>query len=230
MNIKEIRAELEEDQAWRQKEIRFLQNQAAGISAKKEQDMFRRAIVLLLYAHFEGFCKFAFKLYIDAINTLNIRCGQANYAIAAASLADLFNVLRNPDKKCAEFRHALPDDTKLHRFARDREFMERTDEFAKRPVKIPDTVVSMEDNLTPLVLRKILYRLGLPHNQFESVKHEIQQLLEYRNGIAHGSMQNGVELEKYESLRTAAYAIMNRVAVDIMESLQGKQFLRAGKL
>jgi hypothetical protein len=39
-------------------------------------------------------------------------------------------------------------------------------DFTIRPVNIPDHVVDTEANLNPVVLRKNLYRLGLPYDLF----------------------------------------------------------------
>ncbi len=229
MNIAELLAELEEDQRWREQEIRFFQNRGSRIRSEEEQDLFRRAVILLLYAHFEGFCKFALTLYATTVNREKIRCGEANYAIAAASLADLFKALRDPNKKCPEFRHALPDDAALHRFGRDREFVERSDEFANRHVNIPDYVVDTESNLKPVILRKNLYRLGLFHDQFKGLDSEINKLLEYRNKIAHGESRSGIPLQTYSSLREATFRIMNEIKRGVIEALRGKHYLRNQK-
>ena len=103
MNIAELRAELEEDRAWRDKEIREFQNRGSAISDEEGQKRYRRALVLLLYAHYEGFCKFAFTLYTNAINSADITCGEASYAVAAASLADMFKDLGNPQRSRTSF-------------------------------------------------------------------------------------------------------------------------------
>ena len=57
---------------------------------QEEQDQYRRAVVLDLYAHFEGFCKFAFDLYRTSINGEQVACNEASPAIAAAGWARLF--------------------------------------------------------------------------------------------------------------------------------------------
>jgi hypothetical protein len=226
MNLAELRAELEADRAWREEEIRAFQNWGAALSDEEELKRYRRALVLLLYAHYEGFCKFAFALYVSAVNRLGISCGAAAYSIAAASLADLFRELRNPNKKSDLFRRDLPDDAKLHQFARDREFMERTSEVDKHPVNIPDDVVDTESNLTPVVLKKNLYRLGLPHEQFEEYKDDINCLLRVRNEIAHGSFKGGVDSKLYEKVRAAAFTIMSGLGAGIMKALSDKAYSR----
>ncbi|BFM40527.1 MAE_28990/MAE_18760 family HEPN-like nuclease [Synechocystis sp. LKSZ1] len=156
----------------------------------------------------------------------NISGGEANYAIAAASLSDLFNTLRNPEKKCPEFQRTLPDDAELHLFARDREFIEQTTSFDNRPVQIPERVVNAEANLKPVVLRKILYRLGFSHDQLSNVEGEIHRLLNYRNKIAHGESSSGINLDEYLALREATFKIMDEVKRLIIEAIQNRHYLR----
>jgi hypothetical protein len=227
MNFADLRAQLEADQAWREDEIRALHNRGADIQNEKELKRYRRALVLLLYAHYEGFCKFALSLYADAVNQSGLLCGEASYAIAAASLGDLFRGLRNPQTKCQLFRRDLPDDFSLHQFARERDFVELSCEFDKRPVMIPDHIVDTESNLRPVVLKKNLYRLGLPHDQFEQYDGEINMLLNVRNGIAHGSLKDGVEERLYEELRTATATIMSGLSAAIMKALLERQYARS---
>lgn len=226
MNIPDLWAQVEMEHAWRLDEIRSFQNRIAKITAVDEQDKLRRALVLILYAHFEGFCRFAFALYVNAVNSEEITCAEANYALAAASLSDLFQALRDPSKKCKEFRRQLPDDTMLHRFARDREFLENAREFEKRLVTISDNVVEPESNLKPIVLRKILYRLGFQQDQFEELEHDIHLLLNYRNKIGHGESKEGIPPDKYKEVRNAAYKIMGKVKSEIMDSLVAKSYMR----
>lgn len=226
MNLAELWAELEAEKLWRDEEIRFLQNQAAKLNDQADQLRMRRALIVLLYAHFEGYCKFAFSLYVGAINKENIKCGEADYAIAAATLSDLFQSLREPSRKSKLFQNTLPEDRKLHQFALDREFLERINEFTKRPVKIPDVVIDMESNLTPYILQKVLFRLGLNHTQFDDLQGNIMLLLEHRHRVAHGATMRITE-EHYISMRDAVYLIIDRVARDVMSALEQKHYLRS---
>jgi hypothetical protein len=227
MEISAVWAEIEAEQEWRESELRALQNMAESLPSEAEKDRFRRALVMMLYAHFEGFCKFSLGLYVREVNSARITCGDATYAIAAASLTDMFEALRNPLKKCDEFRNELPDDEKLHRFARDREFIERTHEIESRIVSIPDHIVDVEDNLKPIVLRKLLFRLGMDHDQFAAIEGQIHWLLNYRNGIAHGSFRDGVSEDRYHPLYEAVFNIMNAVKRDVLTALSNRGYLRA---
>ena len=163
---------------------------------------------------------------MNYVNGRGITCAEATFAIAAASLSDLFKALRNPDQKVQEFRNTLPDDRKLHQFGREREFVERTAEFGIRPVKLADNVVDTESNLKPIVLRKNLYRLGFRPDQFAEYEGNINQLLEYRNKISHGQMQAGLSRNRYEELRVAVYEVMNEIKSQIMKAIQDRSYLR----
>lgn len=226
MNIAELWAEIEAEQTWRVDEIRFFQNQLIYINSESKKDQYRRSLVLILYAHFEAFCKFAFAHYLKAINTSNIRCNETNYAIAASTLSDVFMTLRNPERKSDIFRRDLPDDSQLHRFSRDREFLERISEIDNLIVSLDDKIIDTESNLKPVVLQKILYRLGLPHNKFDNLKSQINKLLNYRNKIAHGEMKDGIPEKVYDSLRDDVFFILDEIKREIMSAIENRKYLR----
>jgi MAE_28990/MAE_18760-like HEPN len=224
MDFDAIRAELEQDLAWRLDEIRFLQNQGSSLG-RDDGRRYRRALILILYSHFEGFCKFAFLHYIRILNSTGVKCSDANHALAAATLAMAFQGLRDTQRRNTLYQHKLPDDPVLHRFAREREFLERLDEFESQILDIPDEVVSLEANLKPDVLRVALYRLGLDPAQFDDVYAEIGQLVGLRNNIAHGATRSGVDVTLYESYEKAALRVMNKIADDVMEALRNRALL-----
>ena len=61
----------------------------------------------------------------------------------------------------------MPEDRTIHRFSRQVELINNLNEIWIRRVNIPiDDVVDTEANLKPSIMRKILYRLGLPHDAF----------------------------------------------------------------
>jgi hypothetical protein len=226
MQIEEIWVDIENELTWRTNEIRFFQNQSELISQEDQKDQFRRVLILLLYAHFEGFCKFSFLLYVNAINNENIKCKDANYTIAAATLSNVFRALRNNQSKCDIFRKTLPDDTKLHQLSREIEFVEKTQLINDKLVVIPESIVDTESNLKPIVLRKILYSLGFPHDQFDSLEENIKELLKYRNSIAHGEMKDGINETIYNELKASTLLIMNKIKSDIMSALSNKTYLK----
>jgi hypothetical protein len=226
MNLVSLYSELEEDLAWRQDEIRFHQNNIDRFVSDNEKDKARRACILFLYAHFEGFTKFALSLYIRAVNNERLTCNQISFALAAACLTDVFHALRDPQRKSDLFRRELPDDSSLHRIARDIEFFENTSKINNRIVEIPDKIIDPESNLTPSVLKKNLFRIGLPHGLFDGLKEVINRLLGYRNSIAHGEAKSGIRESDYLELRDMVFGAFSTIRDVIYNSLMEKDYIR----
>ncbi len=226
MNLNSLWTEIELDQKWRLDEIRFFQNLINDLKKDSEKDQFRRALILLLYAHFEGFTKFVFLVFIKAVNQENLKCNQVNYSIASATLSHVFASMRNPDKKCPIFRRKLPEDRTLHRFARDKEFLEQINEIDNTYVNIDEDVSDSESNLKPEILQKILFRLGFDHTLFEEQSKQIPKLLNYRNDIAHGKSKDGITEEEYFSIRDDVFFIINQIKKKIMGALTDKVYMR----
>ncbi len=228
MDVAEVRAELEEEMSRRLDEIRFFRNQLSELGCDDEKERYCQCLVVMLYAHFEGFWKAAFSIYLKAINQECIPCKEAIEQIVAASMSDLFSALSDPNSKCSFFRRPAPDDTKLHRFARHSEFAARIEDAFSSVVSIPiDDVVDTESNLTPIVVRKNLFRLGFSHDEFKSEEGTINELLRRRNDIAHGSSRQGVPLDSYFSLESSVFGVMKRVVVLIFDSLRERRFQKA---
>ena len=225
MNIVDIRAQMEEELTWRQNEIRFLRNQLSYISADQDKRRYRKSLVVMLYAHFEGFCKTVLLIYVDAINHLGIKRNEANPYIKTASLADVFKAYGNLDKKCALFKNALPQDEKLHLFSRQVDFVNMIDALWQETAEIPESVVDTESNLKPVVLRKILFRLGFPYDCFAGYEGKINFLLEKRNSIAHGSGKEGLEEKEYSEVETASFTVMEKILKLVIEALENKTYL-----
>src|ERR1700722_6280994 len=106
--------DLESDRLQREAELRLLENIAARSDADGERNMLFRSLVLLTYAHLEGFCKFALLAYSGAINALGLPCRDASSAVVAASLGNVFAALRDINSKHPELGRKLPDDRELH--------------------------------------------------------------------------------------------------------------------
>jgi hypothetical protein len=226
MDVEQLRAEMESNHALRQDEILQFQNQVELAPSGRDKDRLRRALVLLLYAHYEGFVKFALSVYVNAINASRFRCSEVNSALAAASMGAVFHGLRNPQPVSGLFRGQVPDDSQLIKFAREREFVERAYELLDIVVELPDAVIDAEWNLKPPVLRKLLYRLGLDPEALASEDGRISQLVNRRNAIAHGADIAGVSEQVYVDLRTSTFLVMSTIARTISESVERRSYLK----
>ena len=226
INLADVRAQLELELAWRLDELRLLQNQLGLISSESDRDRYRKMLVVMLYAHFEGFCKEAWLLYVDTINRLGIHRLQANDAIASASLAEVFRALEDPQRKCDEFRRQLPDDAKLHRFHRQMEFVIELRNIWRRQVALPEELIDTEANLSVPQLRKSLFRLGLAIDSFEAYEGSIHRLVNLRHAVAHGAYKQGVPDADYVAFRYAIFDVMNGMSRLIWGALVDRKYLK----
>lgn len=227
MSVEDYAEQLEYDLTWRREEIAFFENVGSELT-EDEVKLYRRAVILMLYAHFEGFVKFSLELYVTMLNSRQHTCGEVNYALAAATLSDLFHDLRHPDKKCPEFPNILQDEPKLRIFGREQAFLKGVDAFENRAVSIPDGVVDMESNLKPIVLKKNLFRLGLDYSVFDNVMGDISKILGYRNKIAHGKCKAGIREEEYVDYKKSAFEVMESIRNQISSSLDTESYRRVG--
>jgi hypothetical protein len=226
INLADLRAEIETEREWREREMRLFRNQVAALAKEDHRRVARKALVVMLYAHFEGVTKALLSMYVNRLNALSLRVADVAPSIGAASLSDFFHAMRDANRKCKEFARALPDDTALHRFARDREFVEVAWQVASRTVQInTDDVVDTESNLKPVVLKKILYRLGLDPKLAQPWESVIQQLLKRRNDVAHGTAKSGLDEKDYTSLEQAVHLVVDDIVKAICEAVAKRQYL-----
>lgn len=226
VNVDELRSEIEEERAWRERELRILRNQLQLLASEDERRIARKALVVMLYAHFEGTFKSILSIYINKLNSLNLTVSRVDCSLGAASLFDVFHALRDPNRKCDEFRKELPDDSALHRFARDKEFIEIAWTIATRPLRLdPDVVVDTESNLKPVVLRKILFRLGLDPKLAKPWEGSINQLLNRRNDVAHGTAKAGLDERDYANLEQAVVLVIDELVRTLTAVVANEEYL-----
>lgn len=228
VDLAELRAEMEGEREWREREMRMFKNQIAAITNAEQQRSSRKALVVMLYAHFEGVTKALLSMYVNRLNALALRIDEVAPALGAASIPDVFLALRNPESKCKEFAKTLPEDAALHRFARDREFIEVAWRIAERTVQInSDIIVNTESNLKPVVLKKILFRIGLDPDLATPWEGAMHQLLKRRNDIAHGSAKDGLSETDYSSLEQAVNAVIDDIVRAISDAVSRRLYLLA---
>jgi hypothetical protein len=222
----DIFQDLEADRLQREKEVRLIENIAARTEVEIERNMLFRSLVLLTYAHLEGFCKFALLAYAGAINALALPCREASPSVLAASLGDVFAALRNPNSKAPEFRNGLPSDQELHMLWRERTFVEAYESILGRKVEIPDRVIDTKANLNAMILKRNLYQLGLDYPQVDQHRGVIDRLLGVRNAIAHGDALRVPDADQIREYTTATFEVMQFVQSAVFAALREGAFRR----
>lgn len=227
MTMDEVWAQLETDLAWRQDELRRLSNLQSAMKSDAQRSQFRRALIVMLYAHVEGFSKIALLTYINAVNNMTIACQNATNPLIAAAFTDIFHALTHGDPKQKVFSLPPHPDRKLAVLGRQREFIAELPRLLGQSLRIPDTTVNTEDNLSSHVVKRNLYRLGFPEDMLSGYYTDLDELVHRRNNIAHGADSTPVKDTDYERLRKSSFQAMDELALNVAAAVENGAFRRA---
>lgn len=225
MSLAIFQEQLELEREWREAEIRFLNNLQEGLS-EADRPKIRRSIVCLLYAHIEGFVRFAFSLYIDQVNNKGLTCKDVSPAIAAAAFAKELKALKDSNSKSPLFLNTLPDDKHLHGFARDVQFLSHIGNFYDHPVIISEGYINTENNVGREVIEKMLFQVGLEYSDLKETYSPLNRLLNVRNDIAHGKRKQGITDEDYNIFLTCCRSVMNTISRRLTSSFGAEKYLK----
>lgn len=222
-NILDFRSDLEEAFSWRILEYNALKN------SLREEDKFPiiKTLVVMLYAHFEGFFKDCLELYIQYINSSEKILSEFNDAIIAAALTREYGAFENINRKCKELTSVPPAEAFLHKFHRRKELTKVfTSNYLNKKIRIDEQVINTKSNLDYGVLQENLYILGLDYNKFEDSRESINKLITLRNSVAHGSQKNPIEFDELEKIENDIINVINDIIQYLYEVCLNEQFLR----
>jgi hypothetical protein len=169
--VYDLQEVLSEDFSWRKKELHSIKSLVIANENTYKRDLFIRASIPLLYAHWEGFVKHAGQSYLEFVSRQKLNHADLGSSFLALSVGRLVRdaTAGNGIEPCLKlvefFRHHLPT----------------------RSSVIWKSIVNTKSNLNSDVLREIVTTLGLDYSQF-STKEKLldERLLRNRNRIAHG--------------------------------------------
>jgi hypothetical protein len=234
MDLERFYYELEEQKLKRQGELTRLNNLLQKIPTELKLDetslelylnSIRRANICLIYAHIEGFVKFAFTIYITAINQLNLNCQDVLPIFRAAVYVDDFKKLTDIEHKSKLFKKSFPFDNHLHRLFRQEEFFESISDYLSIKVQIKDKYINTESNVGKEVLEKLLYQVGLPHDCLSSITGILNELKNKRNDISHGVDMSVINEKNYLRYVDCAFRILDELVTLIFDAYEKKRYL-----
>lgn len=189
--------EIERDLDWREKELALLRVRLADRGGHEtEKRVLFRAAWALLYAHYEGFTKFALTVYFEELGKSGQPCAQLPLLTQCFALRpELRRMKKKPDL----------------------EFLESILDFEGAHLTSPATFPSVEtqSNLWPAVLEELLAYadIELPSLQMHSWK--LKTLVSRRNKIAHGERHIIQDLPYYIQFEDAFKIVSYELAYEI---------------
>lgn len=228
MTLDELLSEIQEDKAWRNQELIHFENILAN-AQPQEQILVSKALILLLYSHFEGHVKFIFTCYVEAINQLNLTCGDVITPLVASSLDKIFEEFKNTQRNPRNNSLFKQEHTKgFLELGRRVEFLENFEQIMTTPVNLETgIIVDTESNLTKKVLLKILFRIGFDNQIFEPKLGIIEKLIEYRNHIAHGNRKNGWTYEEYNNVKNEIEELIRHIRSNVIRHFSTQAFKKS---
>lgn len=207
--INQLQDNLDADYAWRLKEIAdlklFVKN--APPSCKRAGV---RMMIPMIYAHWEGFVKFAAESYLNFV-----QCQRLTYK----DLTSCFSVL-GLKRKLSELKDSKKTKANIEAF----DFI--LEQANKRANVGLSAAINTKANLNSEVFENIYISIGLDPRPFELRYHQIDySLLRIRNGIAHGQYLDITE-SSCVSLADDILELLKRIKGDIMLSANTQRFRR----
>ena len=217
-SLVEFESRLDQEFAWRRRETSTLKLNLKSARSAHEETLFRSSIVLL-YAHWEGIVKMCAESYIIYLN------GQGEKYSAI-----------NPCFLFFATKLKLGDTAKIN--IQNFSMFERAQELFCKPLdekfKVdPSISISTRENqnMTSSEFKYLLGKIGLPYlTEFELKEKLIdEQLLRYRNQIAHGeNIHEDISdlYETFEHMFIGVWKILDLYRKEIVSAIENKLYLR----
>ena len=189
---------LDNDLAWRKKELSY--TKALVLSSKsKNQEYTIRSGILVLYAHWEGFIKNSSRWYINYLRNQKLKYCELSDNLVTLSLKSSFVECGNTKKTRVHFKIVnilLNGMASLSTIPSDKE------------------AIATNSNLNFETFLEIVFSIGLDHKDFELKENYLDEgLIKTRNEIAHG---------EYEIPDVVDYLDWHDTIIEIIDSFQDK--------
>lgn len=202
---------LERDLKWREAELASLKKHAALSTPNSiERSSLLRALLAMLYAHYEGFTKFCWETLLDHIQSQGIARIKLTKSFAMLSLEDEFRDLRGNtsadklwDFASSDFNDALQLSARFEENCRP----------------------STESNLWPNVYEREAQKMQLSCVLMNSHRQTLKSLVSRRNDIAHGKENMLRDLEEYQQFEEAVVSVMHELAISVLNTIEEKSYL-----
>jgi hypothetical protein len=205
-------AALSTDLIWRKKELSALKLLVGGVDEHSERHKaLLRATTAVLYAHWEGFIKYAASGYAEFVAFQRLRYEELALPFVALTSRKM---LRAGSESAKITTHLAVVDFILS---------SQTSQ-ASLPYK---EAINTESNLSSRVLREIVDTLGLDFSPFATKAQLIDEtLLKSRNQIAHGEYVL-VDAKRLDQLNTEVYLMMDEFHTQVSNAAALKLYKRA---
>ncbi len=196
--VEELQELIDEDWAWRLKELNFLKKNIKKNIKHPEIKTHLRSCIVLLYAHWEGFIKNAAENYLTYVALKGFKYNELIHCFIALGL-------KSKLLQC-ETTNSSSIHTQVVEF-----LLEKLSQRAEIPYQ---NIIKTESNLNSKRLKDILITIGLDYTPYETNSNFIDSiLLHNRNTIAHGQK---IRIEEKE------FKILFQKIIDMLRGIKNE--------
>lgn len=189
--------------------------------------LYRKSLIIILYSHFEGFCKKVLLIYVDYINRIDLLTENVKDGLAASNMLLEFNRLVDGNYKPIVLgEKALKEDGKLQNYGRRKEFMNSYRNVMSKKLKISEEIVDTESNLKSHVLKKLLFQLDMDFTIVDSCQKDLNELVYKRNAYAHGDLVRMPSIDEYSNFRNKILKLMEDIKFIICDNFINQKYLK----
>ncbi len=201
---------IQEEKAWRGKELRNIKSLVRD-SRNAFEHTVTRAALLLLYSHWEGYIKKITELFFHYLNFKGIKYSELSMNFKSLGILEQFD---------GDFPYK-----NFSSYLKTTEFITKDSENIKFNLNIAKHI-DTKSNLNTDVIIDLTKKLGIDCSIFISNKHHIDsRLLKYRNAIAHGERTDNnpdyyITREQYYELYERINTLMDQFATLVMNHVE----------
>lgn len=197
------------DLDWRENELVNLK----FITLSTEIDTPQRGVMLramwaLLYAHYEGFFKYAWDCVLAKLDAMNLD---------RSSLLEPLEIL-SMETLIKETRKGLPTKDVL-------DFCKRFNDMYQLPAKF-EVRLDTESNLYPNVIDDNNAILNINLVSLDTHRVHLKSLVARRNKIAHGEAMTIRDIDHYTEYENAALDVMHEFAVKCVDYINNSEYIK----
>lgn len=197
---------LDEDFAWRIKELSVIKTTLMS-SSSVERSILLRAAVAILYAHWEGFVKNSARAYLNFINCQGIKYKDSENCFLFLGLKkEIMDITKTKNTELG---------SKTLSIIQSKMYEDVNIDYKRRIVT---------SNLMSSVFDNILYSLNIDRVNYETKYNLIDEvLLKKRNKIAHGNHEL-IQKEEYFNLCKEILTLMRQFKNDVLNGATLEQY------
>ena len=205
---------LNEDLAWRKREIEYFKTRANGCKPIAQESLIRSGIALS-YAHWEGYIKNSSNKYLAHVFSQRKKYNE---------LTDNFFGI----KLCKEL---LPNAKSEKQYLYTSFSETYLQEYSQTPDFSPDNFIDTHSNLTPELFKEILQIIGIKEPLF-SMKYSFinEKILKRRNEIAHGERPMDITYDDFSDISLTVIEMLDDFKETLIDYALNKKYLKPAQV